>query len=410
MDSLKKTLAKPYIALCIILIFSFLIRLYYLFNIPHPPLIADAHHYDVMAKQFLKKGFLGYSNTVPDAYITPGYPVFLAIIYKLFGYSQGSPLMQVRIIQIILSTFTTLLLYLLAQKISNHRVGLLSAFFSSIYLISMWVPTLILTETLYTFLFMLYLYIQIIALYTKSIKLNFISGMFLALAVLVRPLIAPFIVLPYIYYYIKEKDRQILKLFLVNAIGFVLVMLPWWIRNLITFHKLIFFATQEDPLLRGTYPYDIGVENIPYFNQKQEALKRIKEGFSKQTWLYLKWYTIGKFDWLYFKIFYYVDDKIKMFRSLLPLHYFFVTIGWVGVAFSAISNKLWKLRFLRTSLLCNKGIGLISLYVTFITLAHLLFVATSRYSYPQMYLLMLLTAYITDTLFSLKQNINKNVI
>jgi len=207
--------------------------------------------------------------------------------------------------------------------------------------------------------------------------------MVLASAVLVRPLIAPLIILPYIYYYIVDRDRFYIKSFLTNAAGFILVMMPWWIRNLAAFNRFILFATQEDPLLRGTYPYEIGVENIPYSNQKEEAIKRLKEGFSTQPLLYIKWYTIGKFNWLYFKIYYYVDEKITLFRSLLPLHNFFVWFGWVGVTLAAV----------------NKEVRLISLYIFLITLAHMVFVATSRYSYPQMYLLILLTAYIIDLLF-----------
>lgn len=44
-----------------------------------------------MARQFLDKGFLGYMSSRPNAYITPGYPLFLALIYKLYGYAQGVP-------------------------------------------------------------------------------------------------------------------------------------------------------------------------------------------------------------------------------------------------------------------------------------------------------------------------------
>lgn len=387
MNFIEKISVRKYIPILMILLFSLAIRLYYLVNIPHPPLIHDAHNYDVMAKQFLERGFLGYASSAPNAYITPGYPLFLALLYKIFGYSQGSPLTQVRIVQVILSTLTILLLYLLAKEMLNYRVAILSAFFSSIYLISVWVPTLILTETLYTFLFMLYLYIQVAAINRKSLKLNFISGVALALAVLVRPLIAPLIILPYIYSFTKNKKKLWIKFFLANMLGFIVVMVPWWLRNVIVLNKFIIFATQEDPLLRGTYPYDIGVENIPYSNQKQEALKRLKEGFATQPLLYLQWYTIGKFEWLYFKIFYYVDEKIRLFRSLLPLHNFFVWFGWVGVILSKTDKK----------------IRLIALYIIFLTLGHLVFIATSRYSYPQMQLLIVLTAYIIDKLFFTKK-------
>jgi 4-amino-4-deoxy-L-arabinose transferase-like glycosyltransferase len=275
MSFLKRFLAVEYFLLSLILLLALFLRLYFLFTVPQPPLIHDAHNYDVMARQFLEKGFLGYASAKPNAYVTPGYPLFLALIYAISGYSEESPLMLVRIIQVIISVLTIFLLYLLAKETAGRRTALLTAFFASIYLVSIWVPTLILTEALYTFFFILYLYIQMAALNRKSMPLNFAAGIILALAVLVRPLIAPLIILPYVYYYIKERDRFYIKSFFINAAGFVIVMLPWWIRNLASLNRPIIFATQEDPLLRGTYPYEIGVENIPYSNQKEEAIKRL---------------------------------------------------------------------------------------------------------------------------------------
>jgi hypothetical protein len=254
----------------------------------------------------------------------------------------------------------------------------------SIYLVFLWVPTLILTETLYTFLFILYLYLQIRAIKEKSIIRNFVTGLVFAAAVLVRPAIAPLIVLPYIYYYFAEKkDKWLFKGFLANVVGFVILMIPWWIRNIVSLKRFVLFATQEDPLLRGTYPYEVGVESMPLTNQTHEAIKRIIDGFTTQPLLYLKWYTLGKFDYLYFKIFYYVDDSVGTLRWLLPLHNLYIWFGWVGVALGAV----------------KKEIRLISLYIIFITLISLVFVATSRYAYPVMYLLIFLTAYIFESLF-----------
>ena len=125
---------KNHGAIAGILLFSFLLKLYYLYNIPHPPLIYDAHHYDVMARQFLDKGILGYASDKPNAYITPGYPLFLAFLYKIFGYKEASPLMQVRLTQIVLATATLYFLYLLTKYITTKKAALIAAFFASIYL------------------------------------------------------------------------------------------------------------------------------------------------------------------------------------------------------------------------------------------------------------------------------------
>lgn len=264
----------------------------------------------------------------------------------------------------------------------------MASFFSSVYLVFIWSHTLILTETLYTFLFITYLYIQLLAIMRKSGPLNFFAGIALGLAALVRPSIAPLILLPYVYYYIETRNKWLFKYLMLNVSGFVLVMLPWWIRNLVVLKRLILFATQEDPLIRGTYPYDY-VKNMPLQNQTREAIKRIIHGFSTQPLLYLRWFTSGKFSFIYLKTFYYVNEAVTTLRWLLPLHYFYVWFGWVGVFLSIL----------------KKDIRLIALYIALITLMQLAFVATARYAYPVMPLLMLLTAYIIDTLFFEKQTV-----
>ncbi|NLD46191.1 MAG: glycosyltransferase family 39 protein [Clostridiaceae bacterium] len=382
----RKVIGFETVLLALIVMFSFVIRLYYLLTVKPPELTGDAYNYDVMVKQFLDNGFLGYDyfhnkSGEPNALITPGYPLFLSSIYIIFGYKSHSPLFEVRLIQIVLASLTSGLLYLVSKKLfKSMAIAALSSVLYSIYLVAIWVPTLLLTETLYTFLFILYFIVQIYAVESESVIINSLAGILFALSVLVRPAMAPLIVLPYLFYYMETKNIKLLKAFIYNVSGFILVMSFWWIRNLIVLKRLVLFATQEDPLLRGTYPYYEGVDNMPVRNQKQVAVKRIIEGFSNQPLLYLKWYTVGKFTYLYLnEVFYYVDSKIKTLRSLIGLHYLYVQLGWIGVILSGI----------------KKEIRLISLYIIMMTVIHLGFVATSRYSYPVMPLLIVLCSYIT---------------
>lgn len=373
-------------AIALIVLFSLFIRVYYASNIIHPPLSYDARNYDAMARQFLGKGFLAYASDSPNAYVTPGYPLFLAAVYKAATSVGANPIGTVRIIQVILEAAITLLIYLVAKQFTGPVPAVLSAFFYSVYLISMWVPTLILTETLYTFLFVLYLHIQLTSVRSGRDSLSFITGMVFALAILVRPAAAPVLVIPYICLYMQTRDRALFRKFILALSGFTVVMLPWWVRNAVVLKKFIPFATQADPLLRGTYPYGIGEETIPYENQMGVAIKRIIDGFRTQPVTYIKWYTFGKFDYLYFKLFYYVDRSMDALRFLLPLHYVYVLSGWARVVFSVR----------------RRALRLLSLYIICITLIHLVFVATPRYSYPVMPFLIILSS---DTIYSICSHI-----
>jgi len=370
------------LAIVLVFIFALLIRLNFVFNMNHPELVTDAYNYDVMTKQFLDKGFLGYLSDEPNAVITPGFPLFLSIIYSIFGYENGSPLTQVRVIQSILGSLTCILMYLIGKKIKNRKVGLITAISYAIYPAFAWSNSLILTETLYNFLFFLYFYVQLIVLDKKTPVLSVICGILFAAAVLVRPLVFPLLVVPFIYDYIIHKDKRIIKSFLFTAAGTLLLMIPWWIRNIVTLNKFILLATQTgNPLIAGAFPYysaDISKYNVE--NQFLSGIKYIMEGFITQPLLYLKWFTIGKFNYIFGTAWFHPPEDFTFLRSLWLFHYVIISLGWLGVVFSIIKNRH----------------VLISIFIILLTGLQLLFVPEWRYAYSIIPFLMLLMASLID--------------
>ncbi|MGX4585822.1 hypothetical protein [Paenibacillus chitinolyticus] len=60
------------------------LRIYYIFSNSFPPPVGDAMFYSKMAKQFLETGILGFNQTEPNAYVTPGLPLLLSAVYAMF--------------------------------------------------------------------------------------------------------------------------------------------------------------------------------------------------------------------------------------------------------------------------------------------------------------------------------------
>ncbi|KNY27376.1 ArnT family glycosyltransferase [Pseudobacteroides cellulosolvens] len=384
------------IASCLLVIFlaALFFRLYYVFTINHPPLKNDSYNYDVMARNFLDNGYLGYTDSyslhrpalVPNATITPGYPLFLSAIYYIWGYKSGSPLDAVRIVQAILGALTCLLMYLLGKRIKNRIVGFVSAIFYAVYPSFIWAATLILTETLYNFLFVLYLYIQFILLENiKSRKNAVLCGFVFSAAVMVRPTALPLIVVPFIYKYFMDRKTSVLKSLFFTCAGVLILMIPWWVRNFISLNKFVFLATQTgNPLIAGTFPYFHNVDLSKYNvdNQLKAGLGYIIEGFKNEPLLYLKWFTIGKFTFLFKSQWLYPPEGVSVFKSLEMLHSFIISFGWFGVMLSFIKRKYM----------------LISIFIIMMTALQLLFVPEARYAHSIMPLLIILTAGIIDDL------------
>lgn len=381
-------------SLLMVFLIALALRLAFMFKMEHPELKNDAYNYDVMAKNFLDNGYWGYTDSYshkrpalkPNAVITPGYPMFLAAIYSVTGYKDGSPLRTVRTIQAILGALTCLIVYLLGKKVGNRKVGLMAAFFYAIYPSFIWATTLILTETLYNFLFFLYLYIQFGLLDNlKSKKAAVICGLMFAAAIFVRPVALPLIVVPFIYKYIKSRDKQVIKTFAFTLAGLVVVLIPWWIRNVVVLDKFILLATQTgNPLIAGSFPYfnNIDLSKYNVSDPFKAGIGYIIDGFITQPVLYLKWFTIGKFTYLFRSPWFYPPAGFAFLSSLSMLHGFIVSFGWIGVVMSILRKKYI----------------LITGYIILLTGLQLIFVPEARYAHSIMPLLMILTACILDQL------------
>lgn len=370
-------------------------RLYYVLTVNHPPLKNDAYNYDVMARNFLDNGYLGYTDSYslhraalkPNATITPGYPLFLSVVYYICGYKSGSPLDAVRVIQAILGALTCLLMYLLGKRVKSRAVGIISAILYAVYPSFIWATSLILTETLYNFFFILYLYIQLVLLENiNSKKKSILCGLIFSAALMVRPAAFPLVVVPFIYKYFIDRKTNVLKPLLFTCAGMLVLMIPWWIRNVINLQKFVFLATQTgNPLIAGTFPYfqNIDLSKYNVDNQLKAGLGYIIEGFKTEPLLYLKWFTIGKFKFIFRSQWLYLPEGVSMFNGLKLVHVFIVSFGWFGVLFSFIRRKYM----------------LISIFVIMLTALQLLFVPEARYAHSIMPLLIILTAGIIDDIF-----------
>ncbi|MGE5473694.1 MAG: ArnT family glycosyltransferase [Ignavibacteriales bacterium] len=381
----------PLIILIIIIITGFILRMGLALEIPTKKLSGDAKNYDIMTKQILEKGVYGYLSDKPNSKVTPGYPMFLALIYKIFGYTNGSPFTVIRIIQAILGTASIFLIFLIGSYTVNRRVGILSALFYAFYPPYIQSVSFILTEVIYTFLFLLYFWIQLKALETKNKWVSITAGAAFALTVLTRPVIFPLIIVPFIYQWFVTKDKKIVQSFIYTLIGMIVLMIPWWVRNILVFGKIILLSSGSgNPMYAGVFPHMVGWTPVPEDKQFESAVKAVINGFLTQPITYLRWFTIEKIYIMFKKPWY---DHATM-RTILNMHYFIAIIGSIGIPLAIV----------------EKRIRYISLYIVLLIGLQLMFIPEPRYIYPIMPFFMILTAYIIDYLFieSRKKEIEKS--
>ncbi|MCX8131248.1 MAG: glycosyltransferase family 39 protein [Clostridia bacterium] len=382
----------------IILGLAFRAVVFYKF-LPNFKLAGDAKHYWLMSHQLVDNGIYGYWNEgmdvgpqkgEPNAFVTPVYPLFLSGIYAVFH----DPYLQItiaRMIQVGVSgLITPLLAFLLVRRLFRRNdIALLTSLLTAIYPTYAMSSVDILTEVFSLATMLLYFYLTTVGLQTRKAAMNVLAGIAFAFHILVRPPLLPLFILPFIYIYFawgKKERKAVFRVFFQTCGGFVLLMLPWWIRNIVSLHTFIITSTSVgNPLLAGTYPYmenlmwDV-TEQIRGNSERQAKLarERIINGFLTQPLLYIKWYTLGKIQimfgtpWQYYKL-----PGTQIIHNII--HNTIVFVGAAGLIANSVINRVN--RFINIY-----GLLFLGLYLIFIPL--------SRYAYQHMFFLMLSAAYL----------------
>ena len=201
--------------------------------------------YDPGARGILDgDGFTGEDGK-PTAYVAPGYSLFLAAHYSVFGFNLD----VVRLTQILLGAVSCVLLMLTAQILFNRRIGFISGILLALYPLDFYQSGLVISEQLFSFLFMLFVFISV-KIFSDAMQGRLVSvlilwsvacGVVLGLSALVRPnaLIIPAAMFLFVLFSPKELKRSLLIVAIFVMIGFLITIVPWIIRNYIIFDKFI---------------------------------------------------------------------------------------------------------------------------------------------------------------------------
>jgi 4-amino-4-deoxy-L-arabinose transferase-like glycosyltransferase len=186
----------------------------------------DSQSYIDPAIKLISTGFY----PIDSALRTPIYPLFIAIIYRITGQN---PLMIIGA-QVVVGTLTVFLSYRLGVKILSKPVALLGAFLLAISVESITSVFYLLTETLFTFLFLAGMVAWVNGYREKSKLWLACAAILMGLSVLCRPLAVYFPLLLALGLVINKGltwNRRIIR-----AAGFLLLFLlsfvPWIIRNI----------------------------------------------------------------------------------------------------------------------------------------------------------------------------------
>jgi len=216
-----------------------------LFFVLHAPRIAgDTLLYGDIAKNWMQHGVYGFATTpsgpVPTLIRLPGYPLFLALCFAVFGADRYTAVM---VVQCLIDLGTCLLVADLARRLFGRRAGLIVLWLAVLCPFTSNYTAAPLTETLS---------LLCIAVAFYGLERWRVAGMgwnrwlwtiaaALAYALLLRPeqgLLAASVVPVMLWVALRERDGLLQRVtpVLVAALCVVLPLVPWTARNWKTFH------------------------------------------------------------------------------------------------------------------------------------------------------------------------------
>jgi 4-amino-4-deoxy-L-arabinose transferase-like glycosyltransferase len=208
---------------------AFLLRIAWIVLIP-TQLYADWKYYDKMAYH-MSQVWRYEENGVPTAYWPIGYPLFLAIIYWLFGHNYFA----VEFINVLLSLCICILTYLIAKSLVSPSSSRLTLLFLVFFPSQIFFTNVLASEIIFTFLLLLIIYFLLKQALNPAIYFPLIIGIFLGLLTLVRAAAALLpVIIGFFYFKSGKRSRSILRNAVLTIMVAFLTLFPWMLRNRLT--------------------------------------------------------------------------------------------------------------------------------------------------------------------------------
>jgi hypothetical protein len=243
--------------LALVTVAALAIRLVYaLVVMRHRPASGDGSEFHLLARMLAEQGryiqpfpFLQHGVVVPTAEKPPLYPAYLAIGWLLGASSYAAQ----RALSCLLGAGTVLVIGLLGRRVDSERTGLVAACLAALY------PMLVVldgsgrSESLSVLLVALALLAAYRLRDMPALPVAAMLGALIGLAALTRSesiLLLPLLALPAVWGAARNSMHG-LQLAAALIIALAVVIGPYEVRNLTTYHRTVLLSTNEGGLLAG---------------------------------------------------------------------------------------------------------------------------------------------------------------
>ncbi len=219
----------------------------------------------------------------------PFYPYFLAAVLQI----SAGKLFIVRLCQFILHALSSVLVFFIANKLFDKRIGKISAFLVAINPILIYYTWLLMPTTLITFMGLLLTYLLVLYPSSQNPKEWFLLGLIWGIAIIADGKFLIFFLLLSLWNIGKRDQKRRgtpiplgpVKTFLALTGGVILILGALTIRNFIVFHDLLIISPQSGlSFFAGNNPSATGGYRNPIFIRPSHTTQDIDQRiFAEQS-------------------------------------------------------------------------------------------------------------------------------
>ncbi len=209
----------------------------------------------------------------------PGYPVYLTIIYSLFGIKPNIALF----LQLLLSGFIPLLIFFNAEQLFGESIARTTALVSVVEPVSILYSNLLLSETLFVIPMLASSLLLIKAVKQGSFSKLLLAAVCTGMAAYFRAVMVYMVFIYVVIYMVLAKYPAKKRILHIGAFAgvFVLMIAPWTIRNYVRYGYKGFCGIQDINLY---YYRATGVvarlEKKPFLDVQMELYNAVPKGLS----------------------------------------------------------------------------------------------------------------------------------
>lgn len=274
-----KHITKIYVILFLIFFFALLLRLTILYILSTTAINADAIQYNEIAMSIAEGKGYAMKNGEPTAIRPPLYPFFLAGIYVFIGNN----IKIVQILQSCLLALVCIIIFYIGKNIFDLKTGYIASGVAAVYPMLIYPSYQLLSESLLIFLFSLSLLFVLKSRDNQYFAI--LAGFLLSLSVLTKPTVLftlPFFIIWIFREHVTQKRLAHTSTFFI---AFLMVFIPWTVRNYLIFHDFVPVSTSGGVAFFDSHV--LPVRGLGFSNQDQipEWFDSIKNEASRNRFL-----------------------------------------------------------------------------------------------------------------------------